>query len=49
MPVLSYLNRLDKDMLLKILLEPKNSIIQQYQALFEMDNIKLSIESKYMN
>ena len=46
MPVLSYLNRLDKDMLLKILLEPKNSIIQQYQALFEMDNIKLSIESK---
>ena len=46
LPVLSYLHRLDKDMLLKILLEPKNSIIQQYQALFEMDNIKLSIESK---
>jgi len=46
LPVLTYLNRLDKDMLLKILLEPKNSIIQQYQALFEMDNIKLSIESK---
>ena len=46
LPVLSYLNSLDKDMLLKILLEPKNSIIQQYQALFEMDNIKLSIESK---
>ena len=46
LPVLSYLNRLDKEMLLKILLEPKNSIIQQYQALFEMDNIKLSIDSK---
>ena len=49
LPVLSHLNSLDKNMLLKILLEPKNSLIQQYVALFEMDNIKLSIDSKVYN
>ena len=49
LPVLSHLNSLDKNMLLKILLEPKNSIIQQYEALFEMDNVKLSIDSKVYN
>ena len=46
LPVLSYLNPLDKDMLFQILTEPKNSIIKQYEALFEMDNIKLSIDKK---
>tara|TARA_Y100001968_G_scaffold333072_1_gene393957 strand:+ start:2246 stop:3487 length:1242 start_codon:yes stop_codon:yes gene_type:complete len=46
LPVLSYLNPLDKSMLLKILVEPKNSIIKQYEQLFYMDNIKLSIDDK---
>ena len=46
LPVLSYLSPLDKDMLLKILTEPKHSIIKQYETLFEMDNIKLSIDVK---
>jgi len=46
LPVLTYLVPLDKDMLLKILTEPKNSVIQQYKKLFLMDNIELSLSSK---
>src|SRR5574344_92020 len=42
MPVLTYLNPLDRDALAKILVEPKNSIIKQYQKLFEMDGIELT-------
>ncbi|MGB0881973.1 MAG: ATP-dependent Clp protease ATP-binding subunit ClpX [Vicingaceae bacterium] len=44
MPVLSYLNPLDKSALRSILTEPKNSIIKQYIKLFEMDDIKLSFD-----
>ena len=44
MPVLSYLNPLDKSALRRILTEPKNSIIKQYTKLFEMDDIKLSFD-----
>lgn len=42
LPVLTYLNPLDRDALAKILVEPKNSIIKQYQKLFEMDSIELT-------
>ena len=42
LPVLTYLNPLDRDALTKILTEPKNSIIKQYVKLFEMDGIKLT-------
>lgn len=41
LPVLTYLNPLDRDALRKILVEPKNSIVKQYMKLFEMDGIKL--------
>ncbi len=41
LPVLTYLNPLDRDALEKILVEPKNSIIKQYEKLFDMDGIKL--------
>lgn len=44
LPVLTYLNPLDKDALLRILVEPKNSIIKQYIKLFKMDNIELRFE-----
>ena len=44
LPVLTYLNPLDREALEKILKEPKNSIIKQYQKLFEMDNVKLVFE-----
>ncbi len=40
-PVITALKGLDEDALVQILTEPKNSIIRQYQKLFEMDNIKL--------
>ncbi|MDY5006481.1 MAG: ATP-dependent Clp protease ATP-binding subunit ClpX [Prevotella sp.] len=42
LPVLTYLNPLNKETLTKILTEPKNSIIKQYMKLFEMDGIKLT-------
>ena len=42
LPVLTYLNPLDREALRKILVEPKNSIVKQYIKLFEMDGIKLS-------
>ncbi len=42
LPILTYLEPLDKDALRNILTEPKNSIIKQYIKLFEMDEIKLS-------
>ena len=41
LPVLTYLNQLDREALRRILVEPKNSIIKQYTKLFEMDGIKL--------
>ena len=41
LPVLTYLNPLDKEALEKILTEPKNSIIKQYKKLFELDGVKL--------
>jgi len=44
LPVLTYLNPLDKEALRKILVEPKNSIIKQYKKLFEMDDIKLDFD-----
>ncbi|MDO4311377.1 MAG: ATP-dependent Clp protease ATP-binding subunit ClpX [Prevotella sp.] len=42
LPVLTYLNPLDREALARILSEPKNSIIKQYVKLFEMDGIKLT-------
>ena len=44
LPVLTYLNPLDRTALRKILVEPKNSIVKQYEKLFEMDGIKLTFD-----
>ena len=44
LPVLTYLNPLDRMALRNILTEPKNSIIKQYVKLFEMDGVKLEFE-----
>ncbi len=44
LPVLTYLNPLDRTALRNILTEPKNSIIKQYVKLFEMDGVALSFE-----
>ena len=43
LPVVTYLDQLDRQALLRILTEPKNAIIRQYEKLFEMDGIKLKI------
>jgi len=43
LPVLTYMNPLDKGTLRAILTEPKNAIIKQYKKLFEMDDINLDI------
>ncbi len=45
LPVLTYLEPLDKIVLRSILTEPKNSIIKQYTKLFDMDNIKLKFNN----
>ena len=42
LPVLTYLNPLDREALKKILTEPKNSIVKQYEKLFQMDGITLT-------
>jgi len=42
LPVLTYLNPLDRDALRRILVEPKNSIVKQYEKLFQMDGIRLT-------
>lgn len=44
LPILTYLNPLDRETLRNILTEPKNSIIKQYVKLFEMDGIRLSFD-----
>ncbi|MBE50749.1 MAG: ATP-dependent Clp protease ATP-binding subunit ClpX [Flavobacteriales bacterium] len=46
MPVISYLLPLDAKALKRILTEPKNSIIKQYEKLFLIDNVKLTFEDK---
>ena len=42
LPVLTYLNPLDRAALRSILVDPKNSIVKQYEKLFEMDGVKLT-------
>jgi ATP-dependent Clp protease ATP-binding subunit ClpX len=44
LPVVSYLNPLDKEALRRILTEPKNALVKQYQKLFEMENIELDFK-----
>ena len=46
LPILTYLEPLDREALLRILVEPKNSIIKQYQKLFDMDGIALSFDNE---
>ena len=49
LPVLTYMNPLDKETLRMILTEPKNAIIKQYIKLFGMDDITLSFEEDALN
>jgi len=49
LPVLTYLNPLDKKTLRLILTEPKNSILKQYKALFEMENITIAFDDEALD
>jgi ATP-dependent Clp protease ATP-binding subunit ClpX len=40
-PVITVLDNLDEDMLVRILLDPKNSLIKQYKRIMEMDNVAI--------
>ena len=48
-PVLSYMNSLDKKTLMSIVTEPKNSLIKQYEKLFELDGIKITFTEDGLN
>lgn len=49
LPVLTYLNPLSREALSRILIEPKNSIIKQYERLLEMDGIALTFETEALD
>ncbi len=49
LPVLTYLNPLDREALKRILTEPKNSIIRQYKKLFEMDGVDLTFTKEALD
>ena len=46
MPIIATLNELDENSLVKILKEPKNSLLKQYQRLFEFENVELEFKDE---
>ena len=44
LPVLTHVGHLDEEALVRVLTEPKNSLVRQYQRLFEMDGVRLSFD-----
>ena len=48
LPVLTNLEPLSRDALLQILTEPKNAILKQYQKLFDMDGVKLTVPKEVL-
>ena len=49
LPVLTYLDHLDRDALKRILTEPKNALMRQYEKMFELDGMKLEIEPEVLD
>ncbi len=49
LPIVTTLTDLDDDALIKILQEPKNALIKQYQTLFNMENVKLILSKDALN
>jgi ATP-dependent Clp protease ATP-binding subunit ClpX len=49
LPVVAVLDELDKDALMKILTEPKNALIKQYQHLFAMEGVELEFRTEALN
>ncbi|QCI20023.1 MAG: ATP-dependent protease ATP-binding subunit ClpX [Buchnera aphidicola (Brevicoryne brassicae)] len=46
LPIITILNELNEDALIKILYEPKNALIKQYKTLFNLENVKLEFDKK---
>lgn len=49
LPILTYLNPLDRSALRRILTEPRNSIIKQFEKLFAMDEVKLTFTDEALD
>ncbi len=49
LPVVTYLDNLDREALLRILTEPKNAIMRQYEKIFALDGIQLKVEPEVMD
>ena len=49
LPVITYLDQLDRASLKRILTEPKNALLRQYQKLFEMDGMKLEVDAAVLD
>ncbi|MDO5442327.1 MAG: ATP-dependent Clp protease ATP-binding subunit ClpX [Bacteroidia bacterium] len=49
LPVITYLDPLDRDALKRILTEPKNAVLKQYEKIFEMDGMKLVIDPEVLD
>jgi ATP-dependent Clp protease ATP-binding subunit ClpX len=49
LPVLTFLNPLDREILRRILVEPKNSIVKQYKKLFEIDGTDLEFDDEVLD
>ena len=49
LPVIAPLNELDEQALIQILTEPKNALIKQYQALFNLENVELEFTQEALN
>ena len=49
LPVITYLDHLDKQALKRILTEPKNALMRQYEKMFELDGIRLSVDPEVLD
>jgi ATP-dependent Clp protease ATP-binding subunit ClpX len=49
LPIITHLNPLDEEALKRILIEPKNALVKQFQKLFEMDGITLTIKDEVLD
>jgi ATP-dependent Clp protease ATP-binding subunit ClpX len=49
LPIVTFMHKLDRNTLRRILTEPRNSLIRQYTKLFEMDDIKLTFDNEALD
>ena len=49
LPVITYLEHLDREALKRILTEPKNALMRQYEKMFELDGIKLTVDPEVLD